>query len=94
MRGGSTIVKQKGRRGSEPFSASKLEHSLVAACMSAGAAHGQAELIAKKVTAEVVTWLEDRPEVTSDDLRQVAGTHLGRYHPDAGFLYERHRMTL
>jgi hypothetical protein len=39
-------------------------------------------------------WLEQRPEVTSHDIRLVATRHLRAHHPDAAYLYEQHRTTL
>jgi hypothetical protein len=42
----------------------------------------------------VLGWLRTRPEVTSSDLRRIAGKQLKRHHPDASYLYEQHRMTL
>ena len=92
--GGAHIVKCGGRRTAETFTPEKLAKSIVAACTSAGAHTGQAETISQKVVEEVQQWLEDKPEVTSDDLRRVAAKHLSRYHPDAGYLYEQHRMTI
>ncbi len=92
--GGPHIVKRDGRRPTESFQPDKLHRSIVAACLSARASHGQAEHIARKVVEEVETWLKDRPEVTSHDIRRVAGKHLERHHHDAGYLYQQHRITL
>ena len=94
--GGSAIdiVKRSGRRPSERFQREKLHASIVSACLSAGTPTGQAETIAHSVTAEVLGWLRTRPEVTSSDLRRIAGKQLKRHHPDASYLYEQHRMTL
>lgn len=94
--GGSSIdiVKRKGQRPTESFQRDKLHNSIVAACLSAGTPTGQAETIARSVTEEVLGWLQNRPEVTSEDIRQIAGKHLRRHHPDAGYLYEQHRRIL
>lgn len=88
------IVKRGGQRPSEAFERKKLYDSIVAACLSAGALQGQAESIARSITGSVLDWLEDRPEVTSHDLRRVAGRHLRTHHPDAAYLYEQHRTIL
>ena len=88
------IVKSGGRRPTEAFKRQKLHDSIVAACLSAGTAPGQAEAIAKAVTESVVGWLQTRPEVTSHDLRRIAVSHLNIHHPDAAYLYEQHRITL
>jgi len=92
--GGVTIVKRGGRRSSEDFNPDKLEKSVTAACLSSGASRGQSELYAKRVVKEVEEWLDDRPEVTSSDIRRIAGKHLQRYHHDAAYLYQQHRVTL
>lgn len=92
--GGVNIVKRGGRRPTEEFSQEKLHKSLVAACIASGATPGQAEIAAHQAVNEVLKWLEKRPEVTSSDLRRVAGGALGKYHADAGYLYQQHRMTL
>ncbi len=92
--GGPHIVKREGRRPSEEFDREKLHASIVAACLSAGAPVGQAESIARAVTEHVVAWLQERPEVTSHDVRRVAAKYLRTHHPDAGYLYEQHRRIV
>ena len=90
----TNIVKVGARRRPEPFDKHKLQQSIVAACLSAGAPIGQAESIARSVAADVAEWLQTRPEVTSHDLRRIAAKRLRVHHPDAGYLYEQHRSTL
>lgn len=88
------VVKNNGRRPSEEFSRSKLHHSIVAACLAVRSSVGQAEHVGKMVTGEVITWLDDKPEVTSSDIRRVAGEHLKRYSPDAAYLYINQLSTI
>jgi len=88
------VVKNGPHKGVELFDQQKLHNSIVAACLSSGAPTGHAESMARRVTEEVVIWLESRPEVTSDDLRRAASKYLRVYHPDANYLYEHHRSTL
>jgi transcriptional regulator NrdR family protein len=85
------IVKQDGRRPSEQFSKEKLHASIVAACLSVRTPIGQAEAIAHDA---VVSWLESKPEVTSQDLRRIAAGHLHTHHPDAAYIYQQHRITI
>ncbi len=94
--GGSTtyVVKGGPRRHPELFDREKLHKSIIGACLSSGGPSGHAESIARRVVDEVDTWLENRPEVTSADLRRVAARSLKTYHPDASYLYEHHRSTL
>jgi len=88
------IVKRGGRRPSEQFSHTKLHASILAACLSVRTPPGQAEVIARTVTASVISWLQTKPEVTSHDLRRIASQHLHTHHPDAAYIYEQHRITI
>ena len=88
------VVKVGSKRHPEAFNREKLHKSIVGACLSSGAPTGHSENTARRVVSEVVTWLENRPEVTSNDLRRVAAHRLKIYHPDASYLYEHHRSTL
>lgn len=88
------VVKNSHHRHPEPYDGNKLHLSIVAACLSSGMPTGHAESIARRVVDEVENWLENRPEVTSNDLRRVASQALRTYNPDASYLYEHHRSTL
>ena len=88
------VVKNSHYRHPEPFDRQKLHQSIVAACLSSGAPAGHAESMARRVVDSVEEWLENRPEVTSNDLRRVASQNLKTFHPDASYLYEHHRSTL
>ena len=88
------IIKRDGRRPTESFDHKKLHASIVAACLTAGTPQGQADSIANKVIQDVIAWLQDHQEVTSSDLRRITAKHLRTHHPDAGYLYEQHRITL
>lgn len=88
------VVKNGHHHHVEPFDDEKLHKSVVAACLSAGSPSGYAESIARRVVAEVTGWLEDRPEVTSNDIRRVTARAIKTYHPDASYLYEHHRSIV
>lgn len=88
------VVKNSHHRHPEAFNQQKLHQSIVAACLASGSPAGHAESLARRVTGDVVEWIESRPEVTSNDIRRVASKSLRTYHPDASFLYEHHRTTL
>lgn len=88
------IVKHGGKRPSESFDASKLHASIIAACLSVRTPEGQAETFAKKIVSHVTQWLEEKAEVTSNDLRRVASFHLTKYHPEAAYLYEQHSLII
>lgn len=84
------IVKRGSRHHIEHFSPEKLETSILAACLSVRTPEGQAETLAKRIVTHVNDWLEEKAEVTSNDVRRVAGFHLTKYHPEAAYLYEQH----
>lgn len=84
------IIKRGGRRPTEAFTASKLHASVLAACLSVRTPEGEAETLAGKIVGHVGEWLEQKAEVTSNDLRRIAGFHLTKYHPEAAYFYEQH----
>ncbi len=88
------VIKTRPHHHPEPFNDEKLHKSIVSACLSSGAPTGYAESIARRVVEEVKQWLEDRPEVTSADIRRITAKHLRTYHPDASYLYEHHRSIV
>lgn len=88
------VVKRGTHQHGEPFDSAKLHKSIVAACLSAGTPSGHAESTARRVVDEVLEWVNNRPEITSDDIRRIAAKSLRTYHPDASFLYEHHRTMI
>jgi len=88
------IIKRGGKRQSERFMRDKLHASIVAALLSVRTPEGQAEDVASAVCDKVIDWLQNRPEVTSHDIRVVASRHLKGFHPEAAYLYEQHRITI
>lgn len=88
------IIKRGGKRSTESFARDKLHASIVAACLSVRSPEGQAEATARAVCDAVMVWLEQRPEVTSHDIRRIASKHLAAYHPEAAYLYEQYRITI
>jgi transcriptional regulator NrdR family protein len=88
------VVKRSGRRPTENFDADKLLRSIRAACLSVRAPEGEADSTAATVTHTVVLWLDNKPVVTSHDLRRLASAHLQRYHPEAAYLYQNHRVII
>ncbi len=84
------IVKRHGL--TELFDNKKLYASIYASCQAVREPSGSAELIAEKVVADVQAWIEKKHEVTSNDIRAIAATHLQVYHPDAAYIYQHHRV--
>lgn len=89
----SNYVVKRGTHESEAFDPLKLHQSIVAACLSVRAFEGEAHDTAERVCRHVLSWLVDKTEVTSADIRRVASYHLGSYHPEAAYLYEHHRLV-
>lgn len=94
MKASSDIVKHQNGQQPERFMREKLHNSIVSACLSVHTPEGQAESIARAVCDSVVTWLEQHPEVTSQDIRTVAAKYLRIHHPEAAYLYEQHHITI
>lgn len=88
------VVKRSGRRPTESFDRDKLLRSIRAACLSVRAPEGEAESAANNVASAVIIWLDNKSTVTSNDLRRLASKHLEKYHPDAAYLYQHHRMIM
>ena len=88
------VIKHGGKRESEQFMRKKLHASIVCACLSARTPEGQAEIIADKVCLLVTDWLQQHPEVTSQDIRLACAKHLRMQHPEAAYLYEQYRVTI
>ncbi len=88
------IIKHSGQRPSESFDQAKLHQSVLAACLSVRTPEGEAEHIAKHVSRAVGQWCQQKPEVTSHDIRRVAADALNAFHPEASYLYKQHRVII
>jgi transcriptional regulator NrdR family protein len=88
------IIKRDGKRPTEQFQREKLHYSVLAACLSVRSPEGEAETIARNVSDAVISWLETKPEVTSNDLRRKATDVLTAFHPEAAYLYKHHRLII
>lgn len=88
------IIKHDGKRPTERFMRKKLFKSIVTVCLSVHTPEGQAETTANLVCDSVIDWLQKRSEVTSCDIRIIAAKSLKKYHPEAAYLYEQHRITI
>jgi transcriptional regulator NrdR family protein len=78
----------KRRRHTEQYQRQKLEKSIHASCLSVRDFVGAAELTATMVCDHVESWLAEKNEVTSVDIRRIAGNALRTYSPDAAYVYE------
>lgn len=90
----TSVIKRNGERPTEAFYRDKLHDSIRAACLSVRSPIGEAEMIAKNVCDAVIHWLEEKSEVTSNDLRRKAVETLTIHHPEAAYLYQQHRLVI
>lgn len=87
------VVKRGGDK-IEDFDSAKLASSVAAACRSVGLPDGVATDTAEQVLKSVASWLGNKSEVTSSDLRRVATRTLTTVSPEAGYLYKHHHTIL
>lgn len=90
----SDVIKRDGQRPTEAFDPAKLHASVLAACLSVRTPDGEAMQIADKVCDVVLQWCENKPEITSADLRRKASEALDIHHPEASYLYKHHRLVI
>ena len=83
------IVKRQGH--TEEFDSRKIYAASYAACRNAHLSEMQAEHIAETVTAHLEKWIDDKPQITSDEIFKQVAEILRELHSDAAFLYETHR---
>ena len=88
------VIKRDGHRPSEKFDKDKLHHSIIAACLSVRSLEGHAHDTANRVCDSVLSWLGNKSEVTSADIRHQATSALEILHPDAAYLYKHHRVII
>lgn len=85
----STVVKRKGH--SEEYDIRKIYASVYAACLNVHCHHGEAELIADKVSAEVDRLVKNKKETLAHEIFLGVSKALVKYNPDAAFMYRTHR---
>ncbi len=90
----SYIVKSGGLHQSELFDPLKLHSSLMAACLAVRSLEGEAHMTAQRIVEKVIDWLDNKTEVTSDDVRRVAANNLQTYQPEAAYIYETYKDIL
>ncbi len=88
------VVKRRGKRPTERFDGKKLYRSIHAACLSVKTPLGHADDTASKVCDYVIAWCDNKPEVTSNDIRRQAAKALERFHPDAAYIYQNHNVIM
>lgn len=89
-----TLIVKRSPGHSETYDERKLYASIYASCLAVRAPVGSAEITAEKVCHDMQAWLSKKPEVTANDIRRIASTHLTAYHPDAAYMYKHHRCMI
>lgn len=87
-------VVKRGKRPNETFDRNKLHASLYATCLSVRSLDGLADDTARRVTDLVIIWAQDKPEVTTRDIRHQAARLMQPIHPDAAYLYKHHKQIM
>jgi transcriptional regulator NrdR family protein len=88
------IIKQGGRRPTESYSSNKLKRSVEAACLAVRTPDKSTDTITDIVRQEVESWLKNKQEVTSYDIRVITIRSLQKHNPEAAYLYEQYTITL
>lgn len=88
------VIKRQGLRSSEAFDHQKLHSSVQAACLSVRSPEGEARMTADRVAGVVGQWVNQKPAVTSEDLRRIAANALQLFHPEAAYLYQNHQLVI
>ena len=84
------IIKRAGHI--DIYSHKKLFESIYATCLAVNESEQDATLTANKVCDTLESWLANKNEVTSSDLRHQAGKYLSSLNHHAGYLYLHHRI--
>lgn len=87
-----TIVKNSGKI--ERFDPQKLKKSLDETFRIANSPRGQSEILIKKIIEEFNEWHENKPEITSSDIRRKIGAISKKFHSEAGYIYENFKKIL
>ena len=88
------VVKRSGKRPPEQLNRDKLHASIYATCLSVRSFDGHASDTADHVCNIVLSWTDNKPEITSADIRQQAARALEKIHPDAAYLYKHHKQII
>jgi len=84
------VIKSTGQ--TEAYESEKLYTSIYASCLGVHEPKNAAEVTAKKVVKDMDTWLGKQSEVTTADIRKMAGKYLSEINNHAGYLYLHHHI--
>ncbi len=79
---------------SEEFSSPRLSSSIDHACRAVGLPDGVVYDTARRVSQATEHWLEQKAEVTTEDIRRFAARHLSIVSAEAGYLYQNEQTIM
>lgn len=82
------VIKNNGY--SELYSSKKYTNSLLKTLYGIGISHDQAKSIAESISKKTDTWLSDKHEVTSLDIRVFTEKQLAKHSPQAAIVYKKY----
>lgn len=83
------LVKRKGH--TEKFDQKKAYASVYWACRSSHLSEQEAELLAEKIMKSLSQWLEEKQNISSNQIFQFIGHELSKLNSDAGYMYKTRR---
>ncbi len=86
------VIKNNNKH--EPFDAVKLHTSIYHAMLRLKNPDGSAHDTARHVVEMTIAWIDDKPEVTSKNLRTQAAKFLSKYNQEAAYLYKHHKHII
>lgn len=86
------IFKSNGQ--SQDYDESKLQKSIIKACLSSGRPKGESEEISQRVISELTPWLETKTEITSAELRLKAAEILENFNQDSAYIYKNYKKII
>ncbi len=84
------MVKVIGK-GSKDFDSDRLARAVQRAALANNEPAGQAEDFSKRVIDKINAWLNDKTEITRQELRMQTVAALAHYDPETAYLYENEK---
>lgn len=82
------IVKRRG--ATQEYDDKKVFASVYSACINSHLSELEAEYVADTVTSKINKWVNDKAQVTSEDIRQEILAYLRIINKDIAMMYDSH----
>ncbi len=79
---------KKNKNNEQEFKPAELQQDLYNSAKAIGIPEGSAKEIARRVTRNVVEWVEQRSIITSDDLNRKIAKEAQKYNDDLAYVYQ------